>query len=771
MLSIHSPCLFYHIKFIIMNKFLHVVFLFFLFQFCNWPSLKVLAQGNNRVDVGKSYANISKLSTGGTYNPGDTVEVRVTIAVIRQSTVTVIDDVRIFDNIPANTSFINGSMRVATNEGITYKGPFTNALDADWGTRTGSSININLGAGANGSTGGRIRSDSRPSFYNSHCIMMACYKVRINPTANYGDTIKFGGSISYRVTTPNTGAVTISFPEYQILLFPYNGYCPNGSDVSAASDAGGTFGDGTAPNRVAPLGFSTTYIKQNISTGQPQDYNYAIVKNSSADSWTNPYSPMPEGPSLHRVFGLWDIAGDHTGATNLSAGNAPPAATTRAGYFVLINASYNTNVAYQETLSNLCPNTYYEFSAWYRNVCPRCSCDSTGRGSSASGFIPGPGNDSSGVKPNLNFEVDGLAYYTTGDIKYDRGVPWKKFGFTFRTRPGQTTANFAIRNNSPGGGGNDWAIDDIKVAHCGPQLDMNYTPEVLGCREGPFPVILKDTIRFIYNSYVHFKWQKSNVGGTVWTDMVGPGTSGIGSPTLINGLYQYVTTLPTFWATYADSGTYYRVIVATTASNLSDPNCAYKNESSTMVRVVTCGEILRANFTHFSGRLNNQTATLQWNTKDETGVASYILERSSDGVNFIPIGNVAAKNTLNAQYFYADALPGAGNYYYRLKMMVGENLYKYSEIIQLDVSTEFAILQVENPFKNAIQVSFTTPEAGTLTLNLLSDKGQKIESYTINIKKGVHTINWQQEKLISKGMYYLRAEFNGKAVTKKLVKY
>ena len=39
------------------------------------------------------------------------------------------------------------------------------------------------------------------------------------------------------------------------------------------------------------------------------------------------------------------------------------------------------------------------------------------------------------------------------------------------------------------------------------------------------------------------------------------------------------------------------------------------------------------------------------------------------------------------------------------------------------------------------------------------------------VEKGMHTINWQQEKLISKGMYYLRAEFNGKAVTKKLVKY
>ena len=48
---------------------------------------------------------------------------------------------------------------------------------------------------------------------------------------------------------------------------------------------------------------------------------------------------------------------------------------------------------------------------------------------------------------------------------------------------------------------------------------MNFAPEALGCKEGNFQVSLSDTVRSVYNSYVHFKWQKSNVGGTVWADM------------------------------------------------------------------------------------------------------------------------------------------------------------------------------------------------------------------------------------------------------------
>lgn len=753
-----------------MKKIVHAIILLSNLGIALALSQQADAQGANRVDIGKSFANMSKLKTGGTFNPGDTVEIRVTIAVIRQGTYTALDSVQVYDNVPAKTTYIPGSMRVATNEGLTFKGPFTEAVDSDPGRNVGGAIIINLGNGANGTKGGRIRSDtSRPSFYNSHCIMMACYKVRINPTANYGDTIKVTGRVRYKMATPNNGFTNVFFPQYNLLLFANTGYCPNGTDVSATSDFGGTFGSGTLPDRVAPLGFSTTYIKQNISTGQPQDYNYAIVKNSSADSWTNPNAPMPEGTATHRVFGFWDIAGNHTDAPNPVFGNPPPATSDSGGYFVLINASYNTNIAYQETLTNLCPNTYYEFSAWFRNVCPRCSCDSTGRGSRSTGFRPGPGNDSAGVRPNLNFEVDGLAYYTTGDMKYDRVTPWKKFGFTFRTRPGQTFANFAIRNNSPGGGGNDWAIDDIKVSHCGPNLVMNYNPEVLGCRETGFSVSLIDTVRFIYNSYVYYKWQSSNVGGTIWTDMTGPGTSGIGSPTLVNGLYQYVTALPPFWATAADSGRYFRVIVATTAANLAN-NCSYKDQNTTMIRAVTCGVILQGNFIQFRGNLTNKKAVLTWATTNEANLQEYLVERSDDGIHFSSAGYLLARNTAEAFYNFTDPVEVNGRRFYRLKMLQPDGLFKYSNTIELNTEISFAVTNLQNPFSDKIQASITVPADDAVTISLYNDKGQQVKNMNIVAHKGNNQLIISDLAMLSPGIYFLGVAYKGEMYRTKLIK-
>ncbi|RYG52935.1 MAG: T9SS type A sorting domain-containing protein [Chitinophagaceae bacterium] len=462
---------------------------------------------------------------------------------------------------------------------------------------------------------------------------------------------------------------------------------------------------------------------------------------------------MPEASALRRVFGYWDIGGDHTSSSNQSKGNAPVPPGANGGYFVLVNASYNTDVAYNETLSNLCPNTYYEFSAWFRNLCPRCSCDSVGRGSGTTGFIPYPGNDSSGVRPNLSFEVDGLAYYTTGDIKYDRNTPWKKFGFTFLTKPGQTTANFAIRNNSPGGGGNDWAIDDITVAHCGPSITSNYNPFVLGCNANPFEVRLTDTVRSVYNNYIHFKWQSSNVGGTVWTNMTGPGTSGTGSPTMVNGMYQYITSLPPFLALPSDSGRYFRVIVATTASNLNSVNCAYNDGSSTMVRVINCGSVLTTNLLQFRAKKIEGHGLLNWTSQNEDDSLFYEVERSNDGFTFYRIGLVRAADNLTNSYSFPDPTSIASTVYYRLKAIRKDGLFIYSRIVFIPDTPRFRVYQGQNPFAAILSFNVVVPEDGEVHMNLFSADGRKLFSMKRRVENGMNEM--QVERDLASGIYIM----------------
>src|SRR4029078_9958970 len=155
---------------------------------------------------------------------------------------------------------------------------------------------------------------------------------------------------------------------------------------------------------------------------------------------------LPYGDPLHcnnRMHGgHWYIDGDHTG-TNNAAGNAPPAIHANGGYMLEVNAEYGPSEIYSQTLNNLCPNTYYEFSAWFRNICPTCGADSTA--AQFAGTPTAPTGGYPGVLPNLCFALNGLDYYNTGEIDT---VGWVKKGFVFRTGLSQTSATFSIRNNA-----------------------------------------------------------------------------------------------------------------------------------------------------------------------------------------------------------------------------------------------------------------------------------------------------------------------------------
>ena len=73
---------------------------------------RVMSQAG--VLTGKSYVNITKGVSGGTIEPGDILEIRATIAVSRigANAILSISRAHFVDTIPANTTFVAGSLRI-----------------------------------------------------------------------------------------------------------------------------------------------------------------------------------------------------------------------------------------------------------------------------------------------------------------------------------------------------------------------------------------------------------------------------------------------------------------------------------------------------------------------------------------------------------------------------------------------------------------------------------------------------------------------------------
>lgn len=732
-------------------------------------SLSINASYSQSIDFGKSYLNITKKLNGGTVEPGDTLEIRASIVVKSGQ----YDSCSFTDVIPANTTYIPGTICVITNEGKIFR-QFTDVMNDDAGWLNGTTVRINLGYGAlNPATAvrrGTIVNTYKPSFYGSTCIMVASYRVKV--TGGYGTFLSLGGgSMTYRLSP--AAVTTFTFPSRTVAVYNNVGICPNAVGANAlGTEFNGTFGSGKPRNRGTSANVPVSYTYSVFYNNGPNDYYYGIANNTSSitgyttsNAWPKPDAGTPQ----HRVFQVWDIIGDHTGATNPLLGN-PPADTVanpNAGYMLVINAAYKIDSAFQQTITGLCPNTYYEISCWLRNICSKCGCDSNGKGATGgAGYIPTAPGDSSGVNPNLSFNVDGVDYYTSGNVAYTG--QWIKKGFTFLTGPSQNSFTVKFFNNAPGGGGNDWALDDISVATCSPNLAFTPTNNPTVCNGNV--VNIGSYVRSYFNNYVYYKWQKSVDNGLTFADA---GVSGTGTPTWNGSAYEYFTAYPTFVATKADSGTKFRVVVASTSSNINSTTCAFSDVVSVLtLNIIDCGTPLQTDIISFSGKVVNNTTQLNWTTANENSNSQYIIERSNDGNGFVQVGSVNGINTGNniGYYNWSELYDNTKTWYYRIKL-INQGNQKYSRTIKISPTSDPVVLSnIINPFKDKLVADVTVSDAQVVYLQLIDNFGKLVRRQQFALAGGINHLSFNDTEPLSNGIYILQLVTPTTTVSRKVMK-
>ena len=736
-----------------------------------------------KIDYGKSYVNVTKGVTGGTIEPNDILEVRATFVVGGSGVNDFVDSCAYFDFIPANTSYIPGTLAILTNEGKVYK-TFTDALGDDAGGINGTNVRINLGyknaPTATATRRGRIAYNDKPSFFGFTCILIASYRVKV--TGAYGSQVNLGGgTISYYPF--NTSITSITFPVDSVMIFQNLGICPNSSSNSITSEFGGTFGSGKAKNRTPSTKISNNYTYNVFGPNSPNDYYYNISNNTSTgaagyttlNTWPIPDPNIPGFPYSHRVFGVWDIIGDHTGAVSPLLGN-PPTDTVNStgGYMAVINSSYKPGITFLDTINNLCPNTYYQYSAWFRNICSRCGCDSNGKAPGNVGYIPTGLGDSSGVHPNLTFNVNGYDYYTTGDIAYTH--QWIRKGFTYLTGPTQTSMIIYVRNNAPGGGGNDWALDDITVATCVPNISLTPNKADTLCRGSD------DTVRFkvtaYFNNYTQWKLEKSTDGGATWVspgiDTLGLAASGTAVPLFnaLTGLYEYLVTRY-YRLNNVDTTIVYRLTIASTPGNLANGSCNFITSTPKFVRTANCNLTLPTQIS-LKGKLESGGfARLIWTSRLETGDIMFTIERSDDaGIHFHALSTVpgTASAGMGNSYIYQDIVPVDGQVYYRIKITDHE-FHNYSQLILLsDKVIAVNISGLVNPFNNQISFNILVPDDHIILLGLYDTYGRRLMTSHQTAYKGINHISINEPAGLQTGMYILQVFYGDQMITRQLIK-
>lgn len=210
-------------------------------------------------------------------------------------------------------------------------------------------------------------------------------------------------------------------------------------------------------------------------------------------------------------YGWHVLQSDHTGNTN--------------GYFMLVDASFEPSDFYVDTVRTLCANTTYEFAAWMLNM----------------KYV------SQGIRPNITFTIETatgtvLQTYNSGDLPVEQTINWKQYGFYFTTPVNVSAIVLRMRNNAPGGDGNDLAMDDITFRPCG-KLITSTVKESTG---DTIDVCDGNTNLYNFNAtvasgYINpvYQWQLSKDSGFTWNDITGAGNTNYQRTPTATGNYRY----------------------------------------------------------------------------------------------------------------------------------------------------------------------------------------------------------------------------------------
>ncbi len=172
---------------------------------------------------------------------------------------------------------------------------------------------------------------------------------------------------------------------------------------------------------------------------------------------------------------------------------------------------------------------------------------------------------------------------------------------------------------------------------------------------------------------------------------------------------------------------------------------------------------LPVNLVSFTANTENSMASnaavrCNWSTATENNSAYFIIERSSNGRSFIPVGQVtAAGNSPDLKsYSYIDNNPLKGISYYRLKQTDRDGRFTYSQVVVVNNSNAATLFTIyPNPAKEEITMAVAMSSKQDGVYSIYDQAGKQCLSGAVSLNKGVNTISLAVRSLRA-GIYIIQ---------------
>lgn len=221
-------------------------------------------------------------------------------------------------------------------------------------------------------------------------------------------------------------------------------------------------------------------------------------------------------------------------------------------------------------------------------------------------------------------------------------------------------------------------------------------------------------------------------------------------------------------------------VTTATAVNLPGGNVnmvlEYYENSGANAIFFDYGVVLPVTLIKFEGKQNNGESTLSWQTTPESTEDRFVVERSTNGRNFDPVGEVKVSEAVaaangNRQYYFKDRNAPVGSSWYRLKMIDQNGPEKYSSIVNINTKAQ-AIAKIYPTLIDQNKQLFIQTDRSTADLEVVirNISGQQLLNKKLGtMARGQIATLPLQELPLSKGTYVVQVLAGGVIMHKQLI--
>ncbi|HEY6505328.1 MAG TPA: T9SS type A sorting domain-containing protein, partial [Chitinophagaceae bacterium] len=169
---------------------------------------------------------------------------------------------------------------------------------------------------------------------------------------------------------------------------------------------------------------------------------------------------------------------------------------------------------------------------------------------------------------------------------------------------------------------------------------------------------------------------------------------------------------------------------------------------------------LPVQFTLFNIKCRGNNVVVSWKTAQEQNSSHFNIERSTDGIRWTVISNLAAAGNSSDERTYSFTDNNSmQKSYYRVAQYDIDGRVQYTSILKASCEPGDLLKVWPNPFSEMVFVNINTNSGSQAVIKVFDNKGALVKTQKTMLLPGSNQINIDMKKMVS-GIYQLAIEWN-----------